>query len=222
MQIAQSGRATLSLIAYEEVGEESEANSANFADREQIEIVLSGSACADIRQRGGSAAAPVSSGRLNLEPGQVLNTSGPMLARQISKVRGCLALLQLTREPIRPRPSCEIRLSDGAIIHKSCGEKRVSQQEMALAVLGAMKRKDALPAITDIARRDGPDHLRWEALRQALHLNPDRGFSVLSAISSDAKDELSIPAGALRQQLLETHPQLEKGAALRPQMPCPN
>ncbi|MEP2737223.1 MAG: hypothetical protein ABJP34_13110 [Erythrobacter sp.] len=45
-------------------------------------------------------------------------------------------------------------------------------------------------------------------MRQGLHLDPIAGFSALTQISANASDELSIPAAALREHLLESHPQL--------------
>ena len=89
---------------------------------------------------------------------------------------------------------------------------------MAIEVLGAMNRSDAAPAMKGIALQAGPDYVRWEALRQSIHLDPVRGFSALSQISADGSDELSMAAAALREHLVESYPQLleQEGSA------CPN
>ncbi|MEP2737222.1 MAG: hypothetical protein ABJP34_13105 [Erythrobacter sp.] len=164
IQFARCGRAALSLMVYDPVQDGAEPVTANFADRDQFELVLSGEGMADVRRlddiRNSSQRPCVSSSRLALKPGITLDTSGPNLARHISGVRSSLVILQLARAPISPQPSREIRLSDGIIIHQACGHKRSSQNAMAIEVLGAMNRLDAAPVMKDIALQSGPDHLR--------------------------------------------------------------
>ena len=222
IQIGNSGRATLSLIVYEPVEDRDEPVSANFANREQYEFVLSGAANANIRRldsaQDRTAPPQVSSTLLALQPGITLDSSGPHLTRQISDVASSLVMLQLVRDPKNPQQIREIRLSDGALIHQAWGQKRASQDMMAIEVLGAMNRSDAAPVMKRIALQAGPDYLRWEALRQSIHLDPARGFSALSKISADASDELSMAAAALREHLIENYPRLaeQEGSA------CPN
>jgi hypothetical protein len=77
-----------------------------------------------------------------------------------------------------------------------------------LALLGRMGRKDAAPAMAAMAREAGPENLRWQALREALALDAGEGFRALSGVARAADDPLAMPAGALRAQLVEAHPEL--------------
>lgn len=77
-----------------------------------------------------------------------------------------------------------------------------------MGLLARMRRQDAAPAMAEIARGQGSDHLRWQALRNCLALDTAQGFSALTAIAANPADALARPAGALRAQLLEAHPQL--------------
>lgn len=207
MRLAASGHAVISVLVYEEIDETSPVTSAQFVDREQIEIVLAGTAQATICQLRGGEPGPVATRDMALEPGVTLTSSGPQRTRQIRQVKGSLAILQLSRAVPNPQPSREIRLADGALIRQSCGDKRVSQDEMALALLGAMGRRDAAPLIAAMSR-EGPSHLRWEALRQALHLDPKLGFDALSHVAGSVRDELGGAAEALRESLVQRYPQL--------------
>lgn len=78
---------------------------------------------------------------------------------------------------------------------------------MAMAVLGAMGRADAVPAMLEQSRT-APVQLRWEALRHAIALETTIGFNRLEEVAADASDPLSDHAGRVRQQLLAAYPQL--------------
>ena len=54
----------------------------------------------------------------------------------------------------------------------------------------------------------GPDHRRWEAVRQALGLDPVTGFEALLKIVHSETDSLREHAHMVRAQLIESHPQL--------------
>ena len=125
-----------------------------------------------------------------------------------------MLVLQLTRAPQAPRPSCEYRLSDGALVRESSGDKGASEQVMALGVLGAMGAATALAPIADFARQDGHDRdARWEAVRQLLALDSTAGFALLSQLAERGADTLSRPAARLREQLIAAYPQLQTVAA---------
>ena len=51
------------------------------------------------------------------------------------------------------------------------------------------------------------DHLRWID-RECLALDTAAGFRALATLARLADDPLACPAGALRAQLVEAHPQL--------------
>jgi hypothetical protein len=214
IRLAGSGRAALSLIVYEPVDKEIAHTSASFADREQVELAMSGDGKVNIHRlcgekSGETKQASVRSEKIALKVGMTVDSSGPHLARQICDAGSSLVLLQLTREAAMPQPSREIRLSDGALIHQSCGHKRSSQFEMAAAVLGAMQREDAAGVLTEMALDKGPDNLRWECLRQSLTLDASRGFEALTQIAQSTHDELAIPAVTLRDHLQGAYPVLE-------------
>jgi hypothetical protein len=71
-----------------------------------------------------------------------------------------------------------------------------------------MGRKEAAPTMAEIARGAGSDGLRWQALREALALDTAVGFRALSVLARAPDDPLAMPAGALRAQLVEAHPEL--------------
>ena len=62
--------------------------------------------------------------------------------------------------------------------------------------------------LASMAQEEGGAGLRWQSLRECLGLDSAEGFRTLCGIARDAADPLFVPAGALRKQLLETHPQL--------------
>lgn len=147
--------------------------------------------------------------------GSRLATVGGDSARQIGRVAGRLVILQLTRLPDRPGLTREYAILSGELLMQSSGDKRASQCEMAMAVLGAMDCRDAAGAIEEMAR-SGPDHLRWEALRHTLALDSRRGMRLAEAIAGEADDPLAESARRLHAQLLAAHPQLADREA-----PCP-
>ncbi|MEE1877630.1 hypothetical protein [Altererythrobacter litoralis] len=217
MQLASEGGAALSLAVYEEKADFTPPRSAVFSDRELHELVLAGSGGASIHQvRGGHGArVRIESERRALRAGSRLAIIGGHAARQIGQVAGQMVILQLTRVPDRPGLTREYAIPSGELPMQSSGDKRASQCEMAMAVLGAMERRDAAGAIAEMAQ-SGPDHLRWEALRHTLALDSGRGMRRLERIASEAGDPLAEPARRLHAQLLAAHPQLADREA-----PCP-
>ena len=214
IRIAGHGSATLSLLCYERRDDLAEPVSATFADQEQHEIVVAGIA-------EGLLHSLDKSGRIRTEamtwrPGDYQRIKARRMSRHFLSVPGSMVMLQLARIPKRPAPTRELALESGALIHQACGDKSVSQSEMALAVLGAMQRKDAVPAMA-VAAMSGPAHLRWEAIRQTLSIDPVEGMRLLSNVASDPEDQLRPPAHQLREKLVQTYPQL-----LQEQVtPCP-
>lgn len=213
MRLFEAGRVTLSLLAYEEVEPTPPASAAAFSDREQDEIVVAGRAegllysLSDENCDAGDPERAVDTCSLRMCPGSTIKLDGAKASRHILNVRGHLVVLQLSRAASQPQPIREIRLSDGALVHQSSGDKRESQLAMAMAVLTELERADAAPHCAALSL-DGPDYLRWDSIRHTLALDPVRGFSLLGQVVKDGKDLLSDPAGALRDQLAAAHPQL--------------
>lgn len=206
LQLIASGTASLSLVTYEEKPGVQRAKSAVFADRCQHEVVIAGRAQGYVHRRDPVTGAITSEARL-WEAGDAIHLPGEELSREICAVGGRFQVLQLVRAAKSPRATCEYRLEDGALLHRSCADKQVSQAEMALAVLGEMGRADAVPVMAELAG-NGPAHLRWEAMRHALALDPLEGIALLSAVARSTGDELQVPAARLLEQLEHAHPQL--------------
>ncbi len=204
VRLLQQGMASLSVLVYDQVEEETVPQSATFSEREQHEIVIAGRAKALHHRLSAGAVETVSQ---TLESGSTMAVCDAQNTRTICNVKGRLLMLQLGRECSRPRPVRDIRLSDGALLYQASGEKRESQITMAMAVLTEMRRSDAVPQYVELAQQ-GHDHMRWDALRHILALDPVRGFTMLNTIAANATDDLAQPARALRDQLAAAHPQL--------------
>lgn len=206
IRLATSGRASLSLLAYEERADLAEPTSACFVAHDLHEIALAGSAVGLVHNLRHGMPGPISR-RFDWRAGDGIVTCGANETRQVISVSGRFSLLQLAREEEGTPPTREVALDSGQILHRSSGDKRESQTEMALAVLGTMRRQDAIPAIEMISAK-GPLHLRWQAVRHAIALNPQRGFAALSRIAKATDDELAVPASKLRRHLASTYPHL--------------
>ncbi|MEO6040585.1 MAG: hypothetical protein ABIP41_01680 [Croceibacterium sp.] len=212
LQVAHAGRAHLVLHARES-GVYSFTRAA-FSDALRFEAVLAGSAEARIVRRG---AGGLSFETLALTAGTRLALDLASEALQAVAVSRRLVSLRLHRFAAEPEPTHEYSLADGALAHRSSGNLAASRHAMIVAVLGRMERAEAAPVLAAIAREPGETSLRWEALREGLALDTAQGFAALLAVARQAGDPLSAAAGALRAQLIETHPQL---AALE-EPPCP-
>ena len=205
--LGRAGRAQLILHA-REPGRYDHA-SAGFSDALRYEAVLAGYARARvvrIGRRDGDISFATDS--LTLYPGARLALDLSCEALQVGHVERRLVTLRLHRFDAAPRPSREYALADGALLHQAAGDIRASRHEMMLALLGRMERREAAPEIAALAREPGDDSLRWQALRECLALGTAEGFRALSAVARAAGDPLAGPAGALRAQLVEAHPQL--------------
>lgn len=208
VRLMSAGCASVSVLAYEEDGNVTEPTSAFFVDRELYEIVIAGSAIGLSHRLENHGKRPVTR-RLRWQAGDLVETLGANQSRQITSIAGRLCILQLAREKPGAVPTREISLEDGRVLHVSSGDKTESQTEMALAVLGAMRRMDAVPVMEQISRKGSP-HLRWQAVRHAIALDPHSGFGLLTRLASNPNDELAEPARNLRTQLAAAHPQLLK------------
>ncbi|ALE15865.1 hypothetical protein AMC99_00555 [Altererythrobacter epoxidivorans] len=214
MQIATTDGASLSLLGYEAMEAAHSAPTAMFVDREIHEIVIAGKGQAR---------------RVSIENQQIIQTCEPLVAgsmiklrgskstRQIEGVEGRLVILQLSRVPERPDLSFTVDIASGRVLRRACGNKSASRQEMALAVLGAMNRSDAAATIARLAASDAADHLRWEAVRHALALDPVQGFAALHEIGNSPHERLAGPAKNLTDSLVAAHPQLARMETA----PCP-
>lgn len=207
--LARSGRAQLILHAREPGAARFDA--VRFTDGVRFDAVLAGAADARIvRRTEGPAAAqqPFHAEPLGLRPGARLALDLNEEALQVLAARHRLVTLRLHRFAADPAPSREHRLADGALLHQSAGSIGDSRREVLLALLGRMEVAQAAPLMAEMALEHGDASLRWQALRECLALDSATGFGALVAIARRADDPLAAPAGALRAQLVEAHPQL--------------
>lgn len=220
IELATHGPACLSLQLYEPLPGQDAPQSVLFTDAERHEIILGGHAEALLLRQQKGEEAQFASESLVLEPGACITTCGLRETRHITKVRGAMVMLQLTRLAKDSQPTRHLRLEDGALLGQASSSRDASEREMAVALLGAMGRRDALDAILETAKK-GPDHLRWEAVRQALGLDSAAGFRALDAIARDPRDRLAVQAKELRAMLVRDHPQLELVLEEEVRQPCP-
>lgn len=218
LQLAEAGGAALSLVCYEAREGYVAAETVCFAGGDRHELCLAGEAEArvfEIRRQEPHSADLYCANR-RIASGDGLAFSGPRHTRIVGNPRGRMVLLRLSRPDANPAPAREYRIADGALVHRASGDRRESRDEMAAAVLGAMQRTDAAPVLAGVARAGASEHLRWQALRQALALDTAAGFAALTAIAGDPADALATPAGVLRASLVERHPALAQWSR-----PCP-
>ncbi|GAA4644251.1 hypothetical protein GCM10023115_22110 [Pontixanthobacter gangjinensis] len=210
LQIATAGRANLSLLLYEAKAGPA-AQSIYFTDSECTEIVLIGSGRGRLFEivSTNHAGAVLSERQLDFQSGEVISYTGNKTTKLVETVPGSMLVLRLTRSPVVPEESREYRLADGALVHCASGNRAESRQEMIVALLGAMKRGEAVPTIADKCI-EGTPHLRWQAIRQMLALDTARGFEVLCAVAAAPTDDLNAPAAALKAQLLKSYPVLSE------------
>ncbi|MHA7818970.1 MAG: hypothetical protein ACX930_04910 [Erythrobacter sp.] len=206
VQLLRSGGAVLSICAYEPRIGESEPETVQFVDCASTEIVVSGTARVRTYRREGGA---VLRHHHEWRAGERLARRPGIHARHVLSVENSLLVLQLTRAPACPGPSLEIQLSDGAIVRRISGDKRASEQVMALAVLGALGDTESTGPIAAFARAcDHDNDARWEAVRQSLALDARQGVDLLCELSQRTGDALSAPARALCEELERAHPVL--------------
>lgn len=209
LQLAQSGRATLSLMKYAPPESANPPDSVCFTDGERHEICLAGAAQARRVSIAGERQdkAMLTCSSIRIDAGTCLSFAGLRETKLVDRVEGRLVMLRLSRPAAKPLPSLEYRLSDGALLHRAAGECGESRKELMLAVLGAMQQHDAVPAIAELIR-EGSESLRWQALRECLALDSAAGFRELSRMAHRTADPLCEPARALRCDLLARYPQL--------------
>ena len=217
--LGRSGNVTLTLCAVdgESFAAGPPARNVTFWQGESWEHVLAGEAEAELVDRCGEEGQGGTLHRrtVSLAEGSVVCRDADRQAMILRAVPRHFVTLRLQRRRPQAGPSREYALADGALVHQSAGNPRDSRVELMMALLGRMKRGDAAPVIAGIATGGGSEALRWQALREGLALNTATGFAALCRVAADPQDGLAGPAGALRAQLIETHPALA-GIA-----PCP-
>jgi len=212
--LARSGNVTLSLIALDGDGLAARPDpvTVDFSPSEVWECVLAGEARAERIERmfTGEKEALLDRRRVSLCPGDVVARDASREALLVRQVEGRLVTLRLQRRQENAGTTREYNLADGKLVYQAAGNPQDSRTELMMALLGRMKREDAAPVFARIAQEPGTASLRWQALRECLALDTAAGFGALTAIARASGDELAPSAGALRAQLIEAHPMLEK------------
>lgn len=210
--LARCHRASLAIQAIDGagLGRKPEPASASFSANETWDNILAGSAEVEqitiVGQRPGGV--ELERKHVSLFPGQIAHRAGREQVQILVRVPGVLVTLKLQRNDGSVQPTREFALDDGRLLHQAAGDPRDSRLELTCALLGRMERRDAAPLLAAMAEEGGSPHLRWQVLRECLGLDSAIGFAALSRIACRADDPLAGPAGALRAQLLEAHPQL--------------
>ena len=218
LELTRTGRAAVTLLVYRPRAE-SAAQTVSFTSGDRHEVCLGGQG--DAVRVESMAARPggveLRRDAMSVSRGWTTRFDNACEAKIVTAVRAPLVIMRLQRDLVDPLPAREYRLDDGMQVHESAADRRDSRRELALALLGSMGRRDALPSMVEAAR-NGPAHVRWEAVRQALGLDTGTGFGLLCDIARSPDDPLASAAAALRAQLLEAYPQL---AQVKGAVPCP-
>lgn len=200
IELMASGRATLSVTAYEQREEIEWPRSVVFTDQDTYECVLSGAANGlmhEVRQWDGLDTV-IDTCATHWRKGAILVTKGPCETRQVVSVEGAMVLLQLSLKAPAPQPMREFSLDDGALIRMGSGTKSVSERLLAISTLGAMEATGALDAMELCAFNADEDiEVRWEAVRQTVSLDLERGFALLQLLAAGEADALREPAREL-------------------------
>jgi len=185
-----------------------------FAPAGEWDVVLAGTGEGRLVERRGDGT--LAQHPLRLEPGLALGRDVEREALLVDRVPGSLALMRLARRRSGAVPVREFDLASGQLIHQACSDPRESRMELAITLLGRMRRADAAPELAGLALEAGRgDSLRWQALRECLGLDTAAGFRALTTLARCSEDPLALAAGALRAQLLEQYPVLAEVE------PCP-
>jgi hypothetical protein len=217
--LAHSGGATLALAVFDghALSTLPAPTSAEFAPVESWSHVLAGKGVADMMHCTAMSGERVElqSDSINLQPGTMLHRYGRHQSLQVRTADGCLVMLRLQRFLAAQEPVREHGLVDGALLYQAAARPRDSRFELAMAVLGRMGRRDAVPAMSRIATGSGHEGLRWQALRELLALDTRAGMVLLAQVAASEDEPLAGPAQELRESLLAAWPELERVAQWR-------
>lgn len=216
--LASTGRAQLLLQAREPGNYAQDHDSVCFSDALRFDAVVAGSGQAQILRCANPDAerAQIWAEPIALAQGARLGLDCQAETLLLDSVDRRLVTLRLHRTAQNPLPTREYCRATGRLLHQASGDLATSRKEMMAALLGRMQRVEAAPVLKEMAlekaddgARRWPDNsLRWQALRECLALDTAQGFGALSEMARREADPLAAPAGALRAQLIEQHPQL--------------
>ncbi len=181
-------------------------------------VVVGGTASGRImRNRSDDPArAQIESQPIAFAPGTAFTIAGEREALALDAIGGLLMTLRLYRRPAGNVPARQYDVASGMLVHQAAGEQSDSRAELMMALLRAMERSDAAPALAALARSGAPP-ARWQALRECLALDSAAGFAALVEVAAQADDPLCAPARSLAETLAAQHPAL---ARMREELLC--
>ena len=162
------------------------------------------------------ARAQIESHPIAFVAGAAFTIEGEREALALDAIDGLLMTLRLYRRPRGNAPARQYDVASGALVHQAAGEQGDSRAELMMALLRAMERSDAAPALAELARSGAPP-ARWQALRECLALDSGAGFVALVEVAAQADDPLCAPARSLVETLAAQHPAL---ARMREELLC--
>lgn len=145
----------------------------------------------------GSAKTRIDASPLDLGPGVVLHELGPREAMRMAAVDSVLVELRLERRFAASLPLRRYDRATGRRIEEIVTGHGEKFQSAAVAALGAMGRRDAVPVLTAIAGGSGQLGLRRRALDELCVLDEDTARMVAARIATARHDPLQAHAAAL-------------------------
>lgn len=222
--LASAERASLSLAvldgaAWRAARDPQAGEPATFQPGEFNAAVLAGGARGRILRNESSdpARAAIVAEAVALSTGDAYAIDGMHEALMLDAIDDRLVTLRLYRSACGETPARQYDAATGALVRQAAGACGDSRAELAIALLRAMDRTDAAPAIAARTTTGSPE-ARWQALRECLALDSGTGFAALLEIAETPGDPLAEPARALVDRLALGHPSL---AALRRTVLCP-
>lgn len=217
--LCHGGGSLLSIQAHDPIGlaRQRAATAASFTPGETRERVMAGSGEADLitlRAQLPDRAVLIAEPRL-LAAGDCQYRDGAVQCQIIHRIDAPLVLLKLQRRNVAGSLTREFALSDGRFLAQAAATPRETRLELFAALLGRMGRRDAAPLLAAMAEEEAGQSLRWQSLKECLALDSATGFAALCRIAASTADPLAPPAGALRAQLIETYPELERLTSCR-------
>lgn len=215
--LARAGGASLAVTVYDgaALAEQAAPNSAEFTPMETWLRVLAGTGMAERITRPEAAPAPLQRAGLTLRPGMVHRRVGNREALQLRAADGALVVLRLQRCLPKAESVQEFRIDDGILLHTAAVRAEDSRLELAIAVLVAQGRREAVPALSRIVTGSAAASLRWSALRAVLGLDTRAGLVLLGELTADEDAVLAAAARGLQRDLTSEWPELERVAQWR-------
>ncbi|WP_374411147.1 hypothetical protein [Novosphingobium colocasiae] len=174
-------------------------DTATFHPRESWRHFLSGRGrCERLRcAEPGSAETRIDTSPLDLGPGVVLHELGPREAMRMVAIDAVLVELRLERRFAVSLPLRRYDRATGRRIEEIVTGEGEKLQSAAVAALGAMGRRDAVPMLTAIAGGSGDLGLRRRALDELCSLDEETARVVAARVARASHDPLQAHAAAV-------------------------